>query len=485
MKLSVIMAAYNERSTIREIVSRVLAVDLGSIEKELIIVDDGSTDGTVDVIRELDGKNGVRAILQRRNRGKGRAIARGIRESTGDIILIQDADLEYEPSDYPVLLRPILDGEADVVYGSRFLGSPRGRRVLYFWHSVGNHLLTLLSNAFTDLNLTDIETCYKIMTREVADRLDLQSARFGIEPEITCKVGRLRARVFEVPISYHGRTYEEGKKIGLKDAITAVWTILRYCRWEAPKDDVGAITLRRMARLQPYNAWLHARFEHFLGSRVLEVGSGVGNQTRYFIDRERVIASDIEAHYIRELGAKLGKRSNVRVGSFRFPLTDGARADLRGERVDTIVCLNVLEHIENDRQTVADFAEVLPPGGRLVLLVPAMPSLYGTLDVHLNHYRRYELPSLKALVTEAGFAVETIRYLNRPGVIGWWLNSRVLKRRVLPKAQLAGFRWIFPLLRLEEKRSPSFGMSLLVLARRREYAGQRASVAAELQVEAV
>jgi glycosyltransferase involved in cell wall biosynthesis len=231
VKLSIIMPAYNERRTIRAIVDRVLAVDLAGMEKELLIVDDASTDGTRDIIAALDGTRGIRVFHQSANQGKGAAVAKGVREATGDILIIQDADLEYNPEEYPMLLQPILRGDADVVYGSRFLGSPHGHRVLYFWHSVGNKMLTLLSNALTDLNLTDMETCYKALTRDVASRLDLRSQRFGVEPEITCKVARLNARIYEVPISYNGRTYAEGKKIGMKDAVQAAWTLLRYARW--------------------------------------------------------------------------------------------------------------------------------------------------------------------------------------------------------------------------------------------------------------
>jgi len=232
MKLSVIMPAYNERATIREIIARVLAVDLSPHEIELVIVDDGSKDGTRDILREYDGVNGVRVFYQSRNAGKGAAVARGIREASGDVFVIQDADLEYDPADFAKLIAPIAAGEADVVYGSRFMRRAGGRGALRRWHWFGNAMLTMFSNRFTGLGLTDMETCYKMLKADVARRLDLQSRDFSMEPEITCKIARMGVRLREVPISYEGRTYDEGKKIGMKDAAKAVTATIRYSRWK-------------------------------------------------------------------------------------------------------------------------------------------------------------------------------------------------------------------------------------------------------------
>ena len=225
MKLSVVMPLYNERATLRDVVERVLAVPL---DVELICVYDGSTDGSREILGELQAQHPqIRVLLQPRNIGKGAALRRGIQESTGDFVVIQDADLEYDPAEYPLLLNPLIQGKADVVYGSRFLGGGP-HRVLYFWHSVGNSLLTLLSNALTNMNMTDMETCYKVFRREVIQSIPIEENRFGFEPEITVKVAKRRLRVYEVGISYWGRTYEEGKKIGWKDGVRALWCLLKY-----------------------------------------------------------------------------------------------------------------------------------------------------------------------------------------------------------------------------------------------------------------
>ena len=224
MKLSVVIPVFNEQATIAEIIRRVRAVDVG-LEKEIIVVDDGSTDGTRETLQPLAAP-GLTVVLHEKNQGKGAALRTGFTRTTGDIVLVQDADLEYDPREYPRLIEPILDGRADVVYGSRFLGGPH--RVLYYWHYVGNRLLTTLSDMLSNLNLTDMETCYKVFRREVLEKIRIKSSRFGFEPEITMKVAKLKCRVYEMPISYSGRDYAQGKKIGWKDGLAAFFHLIRF-----------------------------------------------------------------------------------------------------------------------------------------------------------------------------------------------------------------------------------------------------------------
>jgi glycosyltransferase involved in cell wall biosynthesis len=230
LRLSVVVPIYNERDTLREIVRRVRQVP---IPKEIILVDDGSTDGSRALLAEMEGEPDLCIVYHEKNQGKGAAIRTGFARVTGSVVIIQDADLEYDPAQYPELIQPIVEGKADVVFGSRFLaGGPH--RVLYFWHYVANRFLTTLSNMFTDLNLTDMETCYKVFRREVVEAIGptLKQNRFGIEPELTAKVARRNYRIYEIGISYSGRTYQEGKKIGLRDAIQALWCIVRYWKWD-------------------------------------------------------------------------------------------------------------------------------------------------------------------------------------------------------------------------------------------------------------
>lgn len=224
MKLSIVIPVYNEKRTVKHVIRRVQEVDAG-MEKEIIVVDDGSKDGTQEILKNLNQPN-VKVVFHSKNQGKGAALHTGFTKAQGDIILIQDADLEYDPREYPRLLEPILDGRADAVYGSRFLGGPH--RVIFFWHYIGNKLLTTLSNMLSNLNLSDMETCYKVFKKETLDRITLKSKRFGFEPEITIKLAKQKARIYEVPISYSGRDYSEGKKIGWRDGLAAIFHIIRF-----------------------------------------------------------------------------------------------------------------------------------------------------------------------------------------------------------------------------------------------------------------
>ena len=223
MKLSIVIPVYNEKQSIKEIIERVRATPF---DKEIIIVDDYSTDGTRELLKDMEHDSNLIIFYQSQNMGKGAALRTGFKHVTGDIVIIQDADLEYDPNEYRKLIKPICEGKADVVYGSRFMGGPR--RVLYFWHSIANHILTLFSNMLTNMNLTDMETCYKVFRRDVIQKISIKSNRFGVEPEITAKISRLGIRLYEIPISYYGRQYSEGKKIGWKDAISAFYSIIRF-----------------------------------------------------------------------------------------------------------------------------------------------------------------------------------------------------------------------------------------------------------------
>jgi len=459
--LSVIVPCYNERATVAELLRRVREVP---IDKEIIVIDDVSTDGSRDVVARLAGEwPEIRQIIQDVNQGKGAAIRRGISEARGDIVLIQDADLEYDPSDYPRLVQPILDGHADVVFGSRFEGYPR--RVMLFWHRMGNTFLTFLSNMTTNLDLTDMETCYKVFRREVIQSITLRSNRFGIEPEITAKLAKRGYRIYEVPISYYGRDYWEGKKINWKDGFSAIWTILKYGLF----DDRAAepktyVTLRRRGRLKRYNQWVWDRLKPFIGQRVLEAGAGNGTMTRFFYGRDLIVAGDKETPYVDRLRNAFRRRPGIEVE--RVDLESDDVLALKRYAFDTVTLINVLEHTLDDGAALKRVHELLVPGGRVVIYVPAGKSLFGAMDRGVGHERRYEKEELMAKLRDAGFDIEYSGFQNRLAKIAWWLNSKVLRRGGLPSGQSRLFDRMVPMLRALEGENPSSGLSLIAVGRK-------------------
>ncbi len=459
--LSVIIPCYNERATVAELLRRVKEVP---IEKEIIVVDDKSTDGSKDVVASLALQwPEIRHILQEVNQGKGAAIRRGIDAARGDIVIIQDADLEYDPEEFPKIIQPIVDGHADVVFGSRFEGYPR--RVMLYWHRLGNAFLTFLSNATTNLDLTDMETCYKAFRREVIQSIKLNSNRFGIEPEITAKVAKRGYRIFEVPISYYGRDYWEGKKINWQDGFSAIWTILRYGLFNDDSSEPRTYTtLRRRGRLKRYNRWIWDRVRPFVGQRVLEVGAGSGSMTRFLYGRELIVATDKETPYIDRLRNAFRRRPGIIVE--RLDLETNQALDLARYSFDTVTCINVLEHTSDDEAALKRVNQLLTDGGRVIVYVPAGKSLFGTMDEGIGHLRRYEKEELAETLRHAGFEVEHMSYQNQLARAAWRFNSKIARRKALPSGQSRIFDYLVPLLRAMEGENPSNGLSLIAVGRK-------------------
>ena len=464
--LSILVPAYNEEEYLAASILRALEAPLPEgLESEVVAVDDGSTDCTPQILDELAERypGRIRVFHHKVNSGKGAAIRTALEHAAGEFGIIQDGDLEYDPAEYPKVLGPLLANKADVVYGSRFLVSGE-RRVIYYWHALANHFLTTACNMAADLNLTDMETCYKAFRLTLARSIPIRSNRFGIEPELTIKFAKRQASIYEVPISYYGRTYDDGKKIGAMDAVSALWVILRGYFTRDIYVDPGAKILDSLASTKRFNRWMADTVRPFVGTRVLELGAGIGNMTQYLgRGRKIYVASDIDEEHMARLRVRFRGRPNLEIR--RCDLRDAADFQPLLGLFDSVVCLNVVEHVEDDLGALRNIFSALKPGGRAIILVPQDQKAYGTLDEVLGHFRRYSEAQLRARMEEAGFEVERMLHFNRVTRPGWRFNGQVLKRRSFSRFQLKVFDTLVPLWRRIDRYFPWPAVSVIAVGR--------------------
>ena len=459
VKLSVLVPVYNESRTLRTIIERVLDTP-ADVELELVCVDDGSSDDSLEILRDLASQDSrIRVISQPSNLGKGKAIRTAIEQMTGDIAIVQDADLEYDPVDYPLVLQPILDGKADAVYGSRFASSPQ-RRVLFFWHALGNRVLTLFSNMANDLNLTDMETCYKAIRCDVLKRLRLTSDRFGFEPEVTARLSQWGATIYEVPIAYHGRTYAEGKSIGWRDGFEALWLILKFRFIDTRATNEDEVVARQSLGQSPrFRRWLLDRFGEDLGNDVLEVYAGPGHTTSLLLEQRRLVSIDSDPAHVESLRRRFGHLEN-----FRAELAEIANSPLPTDDFDTALLLDGLQRVEEPKLLLDNVASSVFSGGKVLIQVPAGTGLYGPTDEAAGHLRRFEKDELGEVIAAAGLEVEWIRSFNRLGAVGWRVHHIFGSGRITA-AEARIFDLLVPLAKRLDAFGRGPGLSWLAVAR--------------------
>lgn len=467
MLLSILIPVYNERTVVERSLAAVLAAPLlEHMDRELVIVDDCSTDGTGLILERLAAAD-CRIKLHRHavNQGKGAAVRTAIEKASGDFCLVQDADMEYDPCEYPKLLRPLLDGHADAVFGSRYLAGEQ-RRVLPFWHSMINQGLTSFTNMFCNLHVTDMETAYKAFRTDLLKSIPIRSDRFGFEPEITMKVAKRKLRVYEVPISYHGRTYEEGKKIGWKDGVKAMGVVLYF--WLI--DDLYVPTygrgfLNSLTGTPQYLSWLTRVLRPHLGDTVLEIGAGLGNMTGRLMGKKlRYVAGEKDPLYLHALRNRFLRTPNVAV--CRIDPEDPADFEPWRDQFESVLCVNLLEVVDDPKAVMESLASCLKPGGAMVVLVPQGKALFGSLDRGMGTKRRFSAAGMREIFRALGMKVEREQQINKLGALGWWFSSRVLQRDHISRPSLKLWDKSVWLLRRIDGLLPWPGLSLAIVARR-------------------
>jgi glycosyltransferase involved in cell wall biosynthesis len=470
--LTVLVPVYNEQHLVYASLERLKILTTSDyLERvEVIVVDDCSTDDSAKEIEkfriehttEPDSRIQWIFLKHERNGGKGRAIKTAVEQATCDICVIHDSDLEYHPKDLIHIVEVFIKEDADAVYGSRFAGGDH-RRILLFRHELGNRLLTFLCNMATNLNLSDMETCYKAIRTSLLKSIPIESNDFRIEPELTIKLAKRHARIFEVPISYSGRTYDEGKKINWRDGFRALRAILHFTFSDAiyQRDVYGSQILARLSRAPKFNAWMADTIRPYCGNRILEIGSGTGNLTRKLIPRLNYVATDINPLYLQTLATLSRDRPYMKTSY--CDVTDISSFPRLAGSYDTVICLNVIEHVKDDMGALSNIKNVLAEHGTAIILVPQGQWNFGTLDEVLGHERRYSKESLKKLAERSGFRVKTILEFNRIGTPAWFLNGKILHRRVFGLLQVLMLNLFTQVFRRVDSALPFPGLSLIAL----------------------
>jgi glycosyltransferase involved in cell wall biosynthesis len=472
--LSVIVPVYNEQFLVETSLARLEVLAESSLLERIkvIVVDDASSDGTPGALARFhesgESKNAPKIswlfLRHEKNSGKGAAIRTGLTQVDTELVVIHDADLEYHPADLLKMVEVFLYEDADAVFGSRFLAGGY-KRAIFFRHALGNKLLTFLCDLVCDLNLTDMETCYKMVRANLLKSIPLESSTFDVEPELAIKLAKRGSRIFEVPISYSGRTYGEGKKIRWTDGVRALWAILHYAISDRifAEDETGGEILERLNRAPRFTRWMADVVRPYVGDRVLEIGAGTGNMSVHLMPRSTYWATDVNPSYLEYLMTLRATRPYMRVAR-----TNAMEAGTfpRGQSFDTVVCLNVIEHVQDDVRALRNVWEALEEGGRAIILVPYGPGLYGSLDEVLGHFRRYTQVQLVVAAEQAGFQVEQVLKFNRPGVPAWWLNGRILHRRTFGIGQIRVLNILTPLFRLVDGWLPLPPLSIIAILRK-------------------
>ncbi len=475
--LSVLVPVYNEQHLVYTSLQRLKILDASPhLERvEVIVVDDCSQDESPKVIERFkleqagisDSKIEWMFLRHDENRGKGQAVKTALKRATCEISVIHDADLEYHPKDLLRIIRVFIEEEADAVYGSRFAGS-EVRRVLFFRHELGNKFLTFLSNIVTNLNLTDMETCYKAVRTELLKSIPIESNDFRIEPELTIKLAKRSARIFEVPISYFGRTYAEGKKINWRDGLRALFAIVKFAvsdRIYQP-DTYESYLRARFWHVPRFSSWIADMIRKYCGNRILEIGSCEGNLALKLLPRDRYVASETNPLYLQTLEALKAERPYLSVSycdvmeTASFPLIDNG--------YDTVICLNVLQHVKDDRVAINNIKSVLATGGTAIVMVPQGRRVVDNNDQTQGHQSRYGKESLRRLAETCGFGVREIFEFNRIGSAGKFINSKILFRRSFTVWQLWSLNVLTPVFRAIDGFLPFPAVSLIAVLERRD-----------------